>query len=310
MKNMRTKNKRGFLIASIAIALCCMGFVSEFDNVTGNEGCSNKKMRKNKKVIPFDEVEVPPVFEDCNSVEQDCERRNCVFETIRKVLYKNLEQVLAEDHQFMDGAVRLQLQFVVTTKGEIDDIRIKGGKSRVNEVFEKVISNMSKMTVGKQKEKKVKVLYQKKFLIIKEEKRKKEEGDGNGYFILLSEDYGQGDDGMMVDGMNPAHFDDCSSVKGTNLTSCTSRMINKFIGRKFNAGLGNDLGLSGTNRIYVTFKISKCGNIIDAVARGPHPRLEKEALRVVNLLPELVPATYKGNNVSTLYTLPIVFRVE
>ena len=60
--------------------------------------------------------------------------------------------------------------------------------------------------------------------------------------------------------------------------------IAKFVQRKFNTDLAGDLGLTGRQRISVIFKIDKSGNVTGVRARAPHPRLEKEAQRVINLL--------------------------
>ena len=65
-----------------------------------------------------------------------------------------------------------------------------------------------------------------------------------------------------------------------------SEKIAKFVQRKFNTDLAGDLGLTGRQRISVIFKINKTGDVTGKRARAPHPRLEKEAQRVINLLPK------------------------
>ena len=105
-------------------------------------------------------------------------------------------------------------------------------------------------------------------------------------------------------------FPGCEKVKKSQRTKCFNDKINKFIGRKFNVDLAGDLGLSGRQRIFVTFKINKVGEITNIRSRAPHPQLQKEAERVVKLLPKMKPGKQRGKPVNVPYSLPIVFKVE
>lgn len=101
--------------------------------------------------------------------------------------------------------------------------------------------------------------------------------------------------------------------KGTNeeKKKCMVDEITKHVNRKYNTGLAGDLGLTpGKKRVYVQFKIDKTGEIVDVRARGPHARLEKEAIRVVELLPKMEPGKQRGRPVGVKYTLPITLLVE
>jgi protein TonB len=74
--------------------------------------------------------------------------------------------------------------------------------------------------------------------------------------------------------------------------------------------LANELGLSGRQRIYVKFKIDKFGDVVDVIARAPHPKLEEEAVKVITSLPHMIPGKQRGVPVGVVYSLPIIFRVE
>ncbi|GAB2764884.1 energy transducer TonB [Salinimicrobium soli] len=101
-----------------------------------------------------------------------------------------------------------------------------------------------------------------------------------------------------------------------NLTSnsqrrdCMSEKISQLVNRKFDSNLGEELGLHGVNRIYVQFRIDETGNVSVIGARAPHPRLEAEAERVIELLPVMKPGRQGGKPVRVLYSLPIIFQVQ
>jgi len=90
---------------------------------------------------------------------------------------------------------------------------------------------------------------------------------------------------------------------------CMSEKISQFVNSNFDTSLGKKLGLTGTNRVFVQFRIDENGNIQDARARAPHPELEEEAKRTINSLPQMEPGKQKGRDISVMYSLPIAFRV-
>jgi len=93
--------------------------------------------------------------------------------------------------------------------------------------------------------------------------------------------------------------------------ACMSEKVQKFVQKKFDTELANDLGLeAGRQRISVQFKIDRNGNVVNVRARAPHPRLEQEAVDVVSKLPKMVPGKQRGKSVGVLYSLPILFQVE
>ena len=62
--------------------------------------------------------------------------------------------------------------------------------------------------------------------------------------------------------------------------------------------------------VFVTFVIRKDGSITDVkVLRSVDPFLDKEAVRVVSLMPKWEPAKKNGKNVSSYFKIPITFRL-
>ncbi|CAI8410391.1 energy transducer TonB [Flavobacteriaceae bacterium] len=109
---------------------------------------------------------------------------------------------------------------------------------------------------------------------------------------------------------NVPEYPGCERGSNAEKRKCMSDKIAKFVQRKFNTDLAGDLGLSGRQRISVIFKIDKNGNVTGVRSRAPHPRLEKEAARVINMLPKMKPGRQRGKPVIVPYSLPITFQVQ
>ena len=105
-------------------------------------------------------------------------------------------------------------------------------------------------------------------------------------------------------------FPGCERGNNGQKRKCMSEKIARFVQKKFNTDLASDLGLTGRQRISVIFKIDKSGNVTDVRARAPHPILEKEAQRVISLLPKMQPGKQRGKAVIVPYALPIIFQVQ
>ncbi len=92
--------------------------------------------------------------------------------------------------------------------------------------------------------------------------------------------------------------------------ACFSKKIKRHMARKFNASIVDDLNIeSGQQRMWVHFNVDKSGNITNIIARGPHKKLEEEALRVVKNLPKMTAARQNGKSVRISYSIPIAINV-
>ncbi|AXT18923.1 energy transducer TonB [Flavobacteriaceae bacterium AU392] len=105
-------------------------------------------------------------------------------------------------------------------------------------------------------------------------------------------------------------FPGCERGNNDKKKKCMSDKITKFVQKNFNTELAGDLGLSGRQKIQVFFKIDQTGNVVGVQSRAPHPRLGKEAARVINKLPKMKPGRQRGKAVIVPYALPIVFQVQ
>lgn len=91
---------------------------------------------------------------------------------------------------------------------------------------------------------------------------------------------------------------------------CMSEKLTKLIKRRFDANLGSDLGLYGVQKIQTQFTIDKTGRITDVKTRALHPKLEQEAKRIINSIPEMEPGKQRDKPVGVRYTLPIKFNAS
>lgn len=66
-----------------------------------------------------------------------------------------------------------------------------------------------------------------------------------------------------------------------------------------------------TGKVFVTFVINKDGEPVDfKIARSVDPLLDREAIRVLQLMPNWKPGTQRGKPVSVEYTVPINFQLQ
>ena len=63
-------------------------------------------------------------------------------------------------------------------------------------------------------------------------------------------------------------------------------------------------------RVFVQFTIGEGGYIDNIRTRGPHVILEKEAKRIISLLPRFKPGSQFGKPVRVPFSIPIIFRLQ
>ncbi|UBZ07486.1 M56 family metallopeptidase [Salegentibacter mishustinae] len=105
-------------------------------------------------------------------------------------------------------------------------------------------------------------------------------------------------------------FEGCEDLSSNEeRKECMSRQITRFVNMNFNTNLGEELNLKGVNRVITQFRIDETGKVVDVRARATHPALQEEAIRVISGLPQMQPGKQDGENISVMYSLPIVFQV-
>ena len=73
--------------------------------------------------------------------------------------------------------------------------------------------------------------------------------------------------------------------------------------------IAQENGIQG--RVQVSFVVNQDGSIVDiAVMRSIDPSLDKEAMRVVGLMPKWKPGMQRGKPVRVKYNVPVTFRLQ
>jgi|JI9StandDraft_1071089.scaffolds.fasta_scaffold122394_2 hypothetical protein len=106
---------------------------------------------------------------------------------------------------------------------------------------------------------------------------------------------------------------DCENFESNKeRIECFGNFMQQHVIKNFNFDLLDTLDLTeGKYIIKTIFVISKLGKIENILVNAPHQELKNEAIRVLQLLPTLIPGQEKGgNNVSVRYSLPIIVMVE
>lgn len=84
------------------------------------------------------------------------------------------------------------------------------------------------------------------------------------------------------------------------------RFVNKSI--KYPV-IAQENGIQG--RVICSFVVNRDGSVVDAeVLRGVDPSLDREAVRVINTMPNWEPGKQRGKPVRVKYTIPITFRLQ
>ena len=87
-----------------------------------------------------------------------------------------------------------------------------------------------------------------------------------------------------------------------------SNQVSEIVSKNFNTSICKEL--TGKQKVYTQFTINTEGQVTNIKTRAPHPDLEKETERVINLLPQFIPAKQANRPTAIIYSLPIVFTVE
>ena len=104
-------------------------------------------------------------------------------------------------------------------------------------------------------------------------------------------------------------FPGCERVAKSERRSCFQSKIQQHIAKNFRyPEIAQEMGIQG--RVFVQFTIGTNGSISGIRTRGPDKNLEKEANRIISLLPRMTPGKQRGRPVRVPFSIPITFKLQ
>ena len=101
----------------------------------------------------------------------------------------------------------------------------------------------------------------------------------------------------------------CFVVDQKDARACFQEQMNVHIMRNFRyPEAAQEQGIQGV--VYINFIINECGFIENIRTRSPDKLLDDEVIRIINLIPRLLPGTMDdGLPVKVPFSLPITFKL-
>lgn len=108
--------------------------------------------------VPFDFVQQTPVFKGCEGLSKE-ENKKCFDSKMNKFIQRNFDTDLASELGLNPGIHKIFTQFIIDTKGEVIDIKIRAPHPKLKIETLETIEKLPKFTPGKQNSRYVKVKY-------------------------------------------------------------------------------------------------------------------------------------------------------
>jgi TonB family protein len=211
-----------------------------------------------------------------------------------------LENYLSITMDYPTGAVKLQnavVQFVINSDGSVSNVKVV--KSTVHAVIDKGVikhvSTMPKWTPGTQSGKKVRVELTRPYnlKILTNDKKEQAEVVKTATVSLTT---------------NTEIYDMCEKMP--EFPGGTVALMNFLaLNTKYPADAREE---KAEGRAIIKFVVNADGSVSNiSVAKSTgNESLDKEAMRVVSLMPKWKPGTQDGKNVNVRFAVPIAFRLQ
>ena len=209
-----------------------------------------------------------------------------------KFLSKNIKFPAQAAENGIQG--RVIIQMVVTKEGDIAEAKVvRGVDPLLDAEALRVINSMPKWKPGRQEGKAVNVKYTipVMFKLTGDNSSDKKEADTQQEAKVDENGIHQVCEEMPE---FPGGMQECMKWLGKNIKYPTT---------------AQEKGIQG--RVIMQFVVERDGSITEPkVVRGVDPDLDKEALRVISIMPNWKPGKHKGEAVRVKYTLPVMYRLQ
>lgn len=104
-------------------------------------------------------------------------------------------------------------------------------------------------------------------------------------------------------------FPSCETYKSRDsIDNCARKKIQEHI--KFNLIYPKEARKNKIEgKVIVNFIVDKNGFVKVKYTRSPHPILEKEAIRIIELLPKMIPSKQRNKPVDMSLIIPLTFKL-
>lgn len=102
----------------------------------------------------------------------------------------------------------------------------------------------------------------------------------------------------------------CEGLSNDASKKCFTEKVAGFVVQNFNTKVPKESSITGKQRIAVHFTITDKGTIENVRAKAQHSELMDEAIRVVEMLPKMIPGEHQGKKVNVEFALPIMFELD
>ena len=231
--------------------------------------------------VPFATVENVPVFPGC---QNSTDKRACFNEKIQEHISKNFNYPLDAQKAGIQG--RVSVMFTISSKGTIENIKMRGPDKLLEDEVERIIKRLPNMTPGKNKSKAVNVPFSIPVNFVLQ--------DDDEVFPFAEVD-------------QVPVFPGCESV--SNKRACFNDKIQEHISKNFNYPTeAQKARLQG--RVSVMFTIASNGFVQNIKSRGPNKLLTDQVERIIQRLPQMNSGRNEGKNVNVVYSIPVDFKLN